>query len=131
MAFKVYALRNRTSEEVYIGTTTKRLLCDRLSEHRADFRRGRGISSGRITVCPTAYIELLEECDGGKEMRKERERYWIRNTPNCVNQHTLRTEEEARVAANRATVAYHQRNPEAHARYMREWKARRKLTGGA
>ena len=126
---KVYAIRNRTSEEVYIGTTTKRLLCNRLAEHRADFKRGRPISSGRVVACPTAYIELLEECEDG--VRKERERWWIRMTPTCVNQQTLHTEEERRVRTNQATLRSRtatQERLDRYNAYMREWRARKKTT---
>jgi hypothetical protein len=125
MAVKIYAIRNRTSELVYVGSTKKRLLCSRLAEHRADVKRGSGITSGQILSCPTAYIELLEDLgDCEKAVRKERERWWIRNTPNCVNLHVLRDEEEERRASVQATMAYHARNRDAHNAYMREYRAR-------
>jgi hypothetical protein len=122
---KVYAIRNRTSDDVYVGSTKKRLLCDRLAEHRADMKRGRGCSSSQILADPTAYIELLEECDVG--VRKERERHWIRSLPNCVNQLKLKTEEEARTDGNEATIRSRKRSQEAidrHNANMRAYRAR-------
>lgn len=127
MSVRIYAIRNRTTDSVYVGSTTKRLLCDRMAEHRADYKRDRGITSRLVLQCPTAYIELLEECDEG--VRKERERHWIRSLPNCVNLHQLKTDEEKRVAANQATVRSHQLNRERHNQYNREWKAKQKLKG--
>jgi hypothetical protein len=89
---KVYAIRNRTSEQVYIGTTTKRYLSDRMSGHRYAYRKelagdtSRPCRSHLILSCPTAYINLVEDLgDCDKATRKARERWWIENTPNCVN----------------------------------------------
>jgi hypothetical protein len=99
MAVKVYAIRNRTSEGVYIGTTTKQYLSQRWAHHTHGARKHqegkpiRWCSSFQILACPTASIELLEECS--EDMRKERERHWIETTPNCVNKHYKpKTEEE-------------------------------------
>ena len=125
MSVRIYAIRNRTSDLVYVGSTRKRLLCDRMAEHQADHKRGRGITSGLVTQCPTAYIELLEECDEG--VRKERERWWIRNTPNCVNLQKLQTDEEKRILGNQATMRSRyatQERIDRHNAYQREWKAR-------
>jgi hypothetical protein len=130
MSVKIYAVRNRSSNEVYIGSTTKRLLCNRLAEHRADFKGGRGVASGNIAQCSTAWIELLEECESIH--RKERERWWIRNTPNCVNILRLQTDEEKRAAMIQATLRWRnasQERIEVHARQQREYIARKKLKG--
>jgi hypothetical protein len=123
MSVKIYAVRNHSSSDTYIGSTTQ-TLCDRLAEHRADMKRGRAISSIQVMKCPTAYIELLEECE--KSKKKERERWWIRNTPNCINEQKLQTDEEKRVAMNKATVEYHKRNRELHNQRAREWRAKNK-----
>ena len=87
---KVYAVRNRSSPDTYIGTSKKQYLSQRLAGHLYDLREHvkgntRWVSSFQILRCPTAYIELLEECD--EEVRKVRERWWVENTPNCVNIH--------------------------------------------
>lgn len=72
----IYALRNRTTDLVYYGSTTltlpKRLAVHRVSHH----------SSHQIADCPTAYIEAVEEVSVGD--RYARERWWIENHP-CVN----------------------------------------------
>ena len=89
---KVYAIRNRTSDDVYVGSTTKRYLSDRMSGHRYAYRQcllgnnSRPCSSHKVLACPTAYIELLEECDVG--VRKEREKFWIACFPTAVNKQT-------------------------------------------
>ena len=85
----IYAIKNRTTDLVYYGSTTRDLKA-RLREHR---NTKRVITSKQITCCPTAYIELLEEVS--IEDRYVRERWWIENNP-CVNEHTPnRTEKES------------------------------------
>ena len=117
---KVYAIRNRTSEQVYIGTTTKRYLSDRMSGHRYAYRKelegnsSRPCRSHLILACPTAYIELLEECDEGR--RKERERWWIENTPNCVNKQL----------PGRDVAEYYRDHKETILAYQAEWKRQRR-----
>lgn len=97
---KVYAIRTRTSTDCYIGSTGKPYLSQRWAHHLYNFRQHqsgkpvRWCSSFLILACPTAYIELLEECDDG--VRKERERWWVENTPTCVNTHYKpKTEDES------------------------------------
>jgi len=74
----IYALRNRTTDLVYYGSTTLRLSV-RLSLHRSR----PSCMSRQITQCPTAYIELVEEVS--EEDKLVRERWWIENNP-CVNE---------------------------------------------
>ena len=93
MSVKIYAIRNHTSTDTYIGSTTKQYLSQRLAQHRYDLRQEGTITSIQVIQCPTAYIELLEECN--KNNRYERERWWIENTATCVNKHCKpKTEEE-------------------------------------
>lgn len=83
MLVKIYAVRNRSSSDTYVGST-KQTLEKRMNGHKYPSKQARTCSSYQIVTCPTAYIELLEECD--EEVRYEREKWWIENTPNCVNQ---------------------------------------------
>ncbi len=57
---KIYKIINTTNNRFYYGATTKRLLCDRMSQHRAkkDSRLQREI--GDIYDCK---IELVEKVD--------------------------------------------------------------------
>lgn len=85
---RVYAIRNISTDQIYIGST-KQKLNHRFNHHKSHYReylQGKRTdcpTSYEILRCPTAYIELLEECD--EEVRYERERVWIENTPNCIN----------------------------------------------
>jgi len=79
----IYAIKNTTSDDVYIGSTTQDL-SDRLKCHKSTYSTCR---SKEILKCTTAYIEYLEGCDIDK--MKEREQYWIDNTPNCINKRNV------------------------------------------
>ena len=80
---KIYAIRNKTTDKVYIGSTKRKYLSVRLSQHRYYFRNSGNVTSSQVVCCPTAYIEELETCE--EAQRFERERYWIENTIDCVN----------------------------------------------
>lgn len=125
---RIYILKNRTSEDVYVGSTTEKLnyRFNHHISHYREFIRGTSkkarCSSFNIVQCPTAYIELLEECN--EDVRYDRERYWIENTPHCINpiRRPRRSNEEKK--------AYHQewaeRNRETLRQYQREYMRRRR-----
>ena len=115
MLVKIYAVRNRSSNDTYVGSTKRHHLSQRWSHHTYGFRnyeagKAKWVSSFLVMKCPTAYIELLEECD--EEVRKTRERWWIENTPNCVNIHYKPPTEEDIVERRRKDTEK-----------MRRWRA--------
>jgi len=79
----IYKIFNDT--KVYIGSTKKKYVSSRISQHRWDYKRN------RIT-CNSKYIfdegewgwEIIEK-DIPIENLKEKERFYIQNTENCVN----------------------------------------------
>jgi len=93
----IYALRNRTSDDVYYGSTKRRLLCLRKGDHRSSYNKWVAgkfhyLTSFEVIKCPTAYIELCEEVS--EEEMLVRERWWVENHP-CVNKNRpVRTAEE-------------------------------------
>lgn len=77
---------------LYVGSTTKQLLCQRFSEHRRRYKywlNGKGncnyISSFKCLGDPNCYVELLElcPCHSNYELRIC-ENKWIQEL-NCVN----------------------------------------------
>ena len=74
----IYRIANRTSDDVYYGSTTQSLK----ERFRGHFKPGNRSHSKLITSCPTAYIELVEEVS--VEDKVARERWWVENNP-CVN----------------------------------------------
>ena len=82
--FKIYKIIDNTNDNVYIGQTKKKYLGDRISGHRGDFKRSRNCSSSIILKNNDWYYELIEETDD-----INREKYWINNTPNCINERKM------------------------------------------
>jgi len=88
---KIYKLTSLLTEDVYVGSTCKHYLSDRLSAHRCDYQRykdGRAayVTSYKLFDHGDVDIELLESypCNSKAELHA-REKHWIRNTPNCCN----------------------------------------------
>ena len=103
MSVKIYAVRNETSDLTYVGRTTLPLSV-RLRLHKSNPNK---CSCRMMLNDPTIYIELLEECE--VDAGKERERWWIRNTPNCVNQIKLQTAEEKKQGHAEAARRYREK----------------------
>jgi hypothetical protein len=88
---KIYSIMSPNSGKVYIGSTCQKTLANRMSGHRASFKRWKKgkngyTSSYEIFECGDAYIELIENCpcNSKDEMRKI-EGHHIRNTETAVN----------------------------------------------
>jgi len=82
---KIYKITSASHPDlVYYGSTTKKYLCERMSQHRADFKRfpDRNRTVYQLLQHEDAKIELVEEVE---ENHKEREQYYIDNFP-CVNE---------------------------------------------
>ena len=121
--------------DVYIGSTTKEYLSQRMVEHRGFYRRWKNGKGGRITSyqlfdkfgvanCQITLLELVNATS--KDELHARERHYIQSL-SCVNRHVpLRTNSEYRLD-NREQVLeqmrlYNQRNKE----QMRLYKQRNK-----
>jgi len=96
----------------YVGSTKKKILNERLWEHRADKKRNKGVSSEKLNLYNCIIYEL-ETCE--KENKKERESYWI-NKIDCVNELKLNVD-DAECKKN-----WRKNNPE----YNKEYKLRLK-----
>ena len=98
---KIYKIVSAQTDKVYIGSTTKNRLCQRMTEHRAGYKRYLNekfnyLTSYEIIKYDDAEIILIESfpCETKDELHK-RERYWIENTNNCVNKQVpTRTKKE-------------------------------------
>ena len=96
---KIYTIRSPHTDKYYIGSTTQKYLCDRMSTHRYDLNN-RNCASKQIFDAGDAYIELLElyNCNSKEELRR-REGELIRlHVNNCVNKNI----------AGRTIKEYHQ-----------------------
>ena len=99
---KIYEISCLDNDSVYIGSTTKQYLSDRLSDHVQQYKRmkfqnkGTNVTSSVLIETETYSIKLLEKfpCKDKVELHT-REKYWIQQNSNCVNkQLPLRTKEQ-------------------------------------
>lgn len=81
---KIYKIISNKTDKIYIGSTTKKYLCDRLAIHRAEYKRYKTgkikkyITSFKLIEYDDAKIILIEnyQCNTKDELR-QREQYWI------------------------------------------------------
>ncbi len=90
---KIYKIVSTKTKNVYIGSTTNKYLCNRFGQHAFEYRKWtngdkkyRYVTSFDILKFDDAEIILVEKfpCESKDELTA-RERYWIDNTPNCIN----------------------------------------------
>ena len=82
--FKIYRIVDNTNDNVYIGSTKQRLLSKRISRHREDSNT---CSSKMIIQNQDYFYEIVEVCN--IDNIKEKERFYINNTDNCINKNKL------------------------------------------
>jgi len=89
---RIYAIKSKDTNEVYIGSTCKPLKI-RMSSHVSEYKNYiktndpyKKVTSYKILQYDDAYISLIENfpCDTKRDLLN-REGYYIRNTPNVVN----------------------------------------------
>ena len=80
--YKIYRIVDNVSGNVYIGRTKKKTLSQRMKQHRYNYRNNLQCSSKLVLKNNDWYFELIEETDD-----TSREKYWITNTPNCINKY--------------------------------------------
>ena len=123
----IYALRNRTSDDVYYGST-KTPINHRFNRHKylarqyeADKTKTKG-SAYEVVRCETAYIELVEEVS--EEEMLVRERWWVENHP-CVNKQLPFLTTDEHKAYRKEWLNAHPQNKEV---YMERQRERRRTT---
>ena len=103
---KIYKIQSHVGEKIYIGSTTKKLLCDRMTGHRYDYKRWKNGDKSRVYKSFEMFDEYgLENCKiilienypcNSRDELTSREAHHIRNTV-CVNKYIPdRTREEYR-----------------------------------
>ncbi len=88
---KIYKIVSDSTDDVYVGSTTKKYLCNRMAGHRDHYKKWQQgnfsfITSFEILKHGDAKIFLLEKypCNSKEEL-DSRERWYIDNTENCIN----------------------------------------------
>ena len=119
MTAKIYIIFSHKGPKVYIGSTKKQYLCNRISDHKSKYRmkcKNRCSSADLFDeygIDDCAY-KILEECHIAN--RNEREQYWMDFYPSVVNKNAILTTVERNTQLR--TIARHKRfeNPEYRAK---------------
>jgi hypothetical protein len=92
---KIYLIKSKQTDNVYVGSTCQKLLSQRLAKHKYDIKNGSNASSKHILKYDDAYIELYENfpCNNKNEMHK-REREIIKLLNACNKVIPTRTKKE-------------------------------------
>lgn len=89
----IYELYTDLDNEVYVGSTCKnpyvRLLQHKIAFLNQDFACSSSLLFKKNTQVNVRCIEIC-----GEPFRMETEKYWIKNTPNCINKNNYSTEYE-------------------------------------
>ena len=78
---KIYKIQNQKNGKIYFGATSERLLCNRMSKHRARKDSLLNRTIGDIYDCKIELVEKVE-VKNIAELR-ERERYYIEGALKC------------------------------------------------
>jgi hypothetical protein len=89
---KIYTLRHPSTDKIYIGSTVKKYLCNRLAEHNSHYKcflngKSNNVTSFEIIKLGDSYIELLElfPCNSKLELNKREGELIREHKNNCVN----------------------------------------------
>ena len=115
---KIYCIRSHQTDKIYVGSTTREL-CQRLAEHRRDFKiKHRNTSSFELLKYDDYYIELIKECpcENVQQLRKIEGKY-IRKM-NCVNKKVAgRTKKEYNDETYDHRKAYREKHKEKYKQF--------------
>ena len=108
---KIYKIICDETNLTYYGSTTKKYLCQRMSAHKHDAKKGKSTGISGMTN-PKIYLVEKFPCDCKEELFK-RERFYIENNECCNKQIPSRTKKE-----------YKEINKEKHNEYCRNYTER-------
>jgi len=133
---KIYKIEPTVEYEegdIYIGSTTKLYLSQRMDTHRSNFKLWKNNKYRKVQIfeifekygVSNCHIVLLETVNANiKEELLAREKYYIKSIK-CVNKHNpLRTIEEKRIQRNEIIKKFYLKYPEKLAEYIEKVKER-------
>ena len=119
---KIYKIVPKCGDDiVYIGSTTKQFLSQRMSQHRSGYNRWKECKCNKTTAYELFDVYGVENCEimlielvncNSKDELYARERFWIEST-NCVNKNIAgRTKVEYQEANREKIKEYRETNRE-------------------
>tara|TARA_R110002096_G_scaffold117071_3_gene253576 strand:+ start:565 stop:1002 length:438 start_codon:yes stop_codon:yes gene_type:complete len=84
MNYKIYKIVDNSNGNVYIGQTCEDIRI-RISKHKHDFNKtNKNVSSEQILANGDWSYEIVQDLLT-KQVADDLEKYYIKNTPNCIN----------------------------------------------
>ena len=135
--YKIEPIQQHEEYEMYIGSTTKDKLCQRMATHRSDYKRYTEGMRGKVSVfdlfekygVENCNIILIEECNcNSKDELISREGHYVR-TSKCINKHIPdRKKQEYNQLEHRKQYVkeYDQKNKEKKKEYKKEYNIKNK-----
>ena len=82
----IYAIKSKMTDDVYIGSTTQ-TIANRKAKHYYEYKNPTSnISASKILQYEDAYFEIIEQIVFNEKTElTNREGFWIKTTPNCIN----------------------------------------------
>jgi hypothetical protein len=121
--YKIYS--DQEPNLIYIGSTVKRLLCQRMGQHREDCKKNKGCASEKIiSKYNDAKIELIEEQEcADLAARNKIERNLTEQYGGCNIKVQGRTKEEYMIKWNADNKEYYKEYYENHKEHYQQQKA--------
>jgi hypothetical protein len=128
---KIYKIWSTQGDKIYVGSTTKDLLSQRMTQHRSDYTQFKKSNKRRFTKSillfdeygiENCFIELIEskECNN-KDEKNQLEGYYIR-TLNCVNKNRCGvSKEELKESYEAYQKKYREENKETYSINHKEY----------
>ena len=128
---KIYKIESHLGDMIYIGSTTKKYLSERMTSHRSDYNRYKEEKKGMITSfklfdeygienCSIILLELVK-CNSKDELQS-REAYYIKLLP-CVNKYIpLRNRKQYCDDNKEKHHQYYTDNKEKHKEYYKTYR---------
>ena len=123
---KIYKLVNNINDNFYIGSTTKKRLCERKNGHYQDSKKKSNLLFDEINQYGIKNFEIIliesYPCNSKDELRA-RENYWINQLNPNLNTRRAKTTYEERLEDKRINNSnYYYRNREKILEKMRKMK---------
>ena len=133
--YKIEPICDHDEGEIYIGSTTKQYLSQRMDKHRSNYKQWKNNKYRKVQVfeifdkygVSNCQIVLIETVNAeSKDELLAREKHYIKSSK-CLNKiNPLRTIEEKRIQRNEIVKAFHLKHPDKIKEYREANKEKNK-----
>lgn len=139
--FKIYKIESDKGSKIYIGSTSKHYLSDRMSSHRYGYKKWKEGNNDKTMSyeifdeygIDNCKITLLEDCSHiSKEEAHDREAFYIQSS-DCINRYIPRRKPKQYRQDNKDKLShdkkeYYQKNRDQLLEYQKQYKIKNKVS---